>query len=437
VVTLSPVVQSYAWGSRTALPELCGTTSPAPHPVAEHWFGAHDSGSSLCGDGRGLDARIAADPQGELGERVLAAHGEGLPFLVKLLSAEQALSLQAHPSPEKAREGFAAENARGIAVDAPDRNYRDSNHKPEILVALTEFHALVGFRPVDRTIALLDAIDADSLRPYRDMLAGQPDAAGLRAVFTTFVTMPHGALAEVVADLVTRAVGYLTANGVEARWSDVATTVVELAERYPTDPGVLAVLLLNRVVLQPGEAVYLGPGQLHGEAVERAGEAPLHVGGAVDDLAHGAHRRRLLGTDLLELGGRAGAGRAGRHGCRGELDDVALASVRVALTGDGAGDGAGRSSRCRRGGRGGEPEHPEQHEEHGGDRGGDRGGGRGGGGATAREHRVSEGTARERAREGTGGGSDRGSVARRRDLGPGVWPIRPVPVRRSVEFAAL
>ncbi|WP_159149388.1 mannose-6-phosphate isomerase, class I, partial [Dietzia lutea] len=276
--------------SRTALPELCGTTSPSPHPVAEHWFGAHDSGSSLCADGRALDARIADDPERELGARVLAEHGGGLPFLVKLLSAEQALSLQAHPSPEKAREGYAAEDARGIAVDAADRNYRDANHKPEILVALTEFHALVGFRPVERTIALLDAFDVDSLRPYRDMLAGQPDAEGLRAVFTTFVTLPHIVLADVVSDLVTRAVSYLTVNGVDGPWSAVATTVAELAERYPTDPGVLGVLLLNRVILQPGQAVYLGPGQLHaylrGVGVEvmansdnvlRGGLTPKHV----------------------------------------------------------------------------------------------------------------------------------------------------------------
>lgn len=290
MVSLSPVVQAYAWGSRTALPELCGTASPAPHPVAEHWFGAHDSGSSICADGRGLDARIAADPEAELGPRVLAEHHGGLPFLVKLLSAEQALSLQAHPSRERAREGFAAENARGIPVDAADRNYRDVNHKPEILVALTDFHALVGFRSVDRTVELLDALDVPAMRTYRDMLHGQPDAEGLRAVFTTFVTMPHVALETVVADLVVGAVGYLTANGVDGRWSAEATTVVELAERYPVDPGVLGALLLNRVVLEPGQAVYLGPGQLHaylrGVGVEvmansdnvlRGGLTPKHV----------------------------------------------------------------------------------------------------------------------------------------------------------------
>lgn len=290
MVSLSPVIQAYAWGSRTALPELCGTASPAPHPVAEHWFGAHDSGSSVCSDGRGLDQRIAADPRGELGDRVVDEYGGSLPFLVKLLSAEQALSLQAHPSPEKAREGYAAENDRRIAVDASNRNYRDANHKPEILVALTEFHALVGFRPVERTIALFDALDAPALRPYRDMLAGQPDAEGLRAVFTTFVTMPHGVLSEIVTDLVGHAVGYLSAHGVDGRWSRVAATVTELAERYPSDPGVLGVLLLNRVSLNPGEAVYLGPGQLHaylhGVGVEvmansdnvlRGGLTPKHV----------------------------------------------------------------------------------------------------------------------------------------------------------------
>lgn len=290
MVALSPVVQAYAWGSRTALPELCGTTSPAPHPVAEHWFGAHDSGSSLCPDGQGLDARIAADPVGELGRQVVAEHGGGLPFLVKLLSAEQALSLQAHPSPDKAREGFAAEDAQGIPVDAPDRNYRDVNHKPEILVAVTEFHALVGFRPVDRTVTLLDALEVPALQPYRDMLHGQPDAAGVRAVFTTFITMPPMVLETVVSDLVDGAVEYLTVSGVGAEWAAEARTVVELAERYPTDPGVLGALLLNRVALRPGQAVYLGPGQLHaylrGVGVEvmansdnvlRGGLTPKHV----------------------------------------------------------------------------------------------------------------------------------------------------------------
>lgn len=237
--------------------------SPAPHPVAEYWFGAHSSGSSLCADGRSLDARISADPEGELGSQVLADHGGGLPFLVKLLSAEEALSLQAHPSSERAAEGYTAEDARGIPLDAPDRNYRDSNHKPEVLVALTEFHALVGFRPVAGTVELMDALDSPSLRPYRDMLDGQPDSEGVRAVFTTFITMPHMALETVVSDLVTAAVGYLTVEGVDGRWAKEATTVVELAERYPIDPGVLGALLLNRVALEPGQAVYLGPGHMH------------------------------------------------------------------------------------------------------------------------------------------------------------------------------
>ena len=336
MVTLSPVVQAYAWGSRTALPELGGTPSPAPHPVAEFWYGAHDSGSSLCSDGGGLDARIAADPVGELGERVLAQHGAGLPFLVKLLSAEQALSLQAHPSPERAREGFAAEDARGLAVDAPDRNYRDPNHKPEILVALTDFHALVGFRPVARTVALLDALDVPALRPYRDMLDGQPDAEGVRAVFTTIVTMPHTALDTIVPQLVTGAVAYLGAVGVGGEWAPEATTVVELAERYPTDPGVLGALLLNRVSLDPGQAVYLGPGQLHaylrGVGVEvmansdnvlRGGLTPKHVD--VPELMRVLDFRPLVDPTARAV--PAGRGIPGETDCPTPEPDFALSRI--------------------------------------------------------------------------------------------------------------
>lgn len=286
---LTPAVRAYAWGSHTLLPELCGTTSPSPHPVAEHWFGAHSSGPARCPDGEGLDGLIAAHPEAELGEPVLNRYGGHLPYLVKLLAAEQPLSLQAHPSLEQAREGFARENAQGLPLDAPTRNYRDPNHKPEVLVALSEFHALAGFRPVDRTIELFDALAVPALRPYRDMLDGQPDESGIRAVFTTFVTMPDAILGPLVAEVVTAAVGLIT-SGAEERFRPVATTVVELGERYPADPGVLGALLLNRIELRPGEALYLGAGNLHaylhGIGVEvmassdnvlRGGLTPKHV----------------------------------------------------------------------------------------------------------------------------------------------------------------
>ena len=289
MLSLTPAKRAYAWGSHTMLPELCGAPSPAPHPVAEYWYGAHASGPAVGSDGVGLDARIAADPVAELGPAVSADYRERLPFLVKLLAAEQVLSLQAHPSLGQAREGFARENARSIPLDATNRNYRDDNHKPELVVALSEFHALAGFRPVPATLEFFDALAVPGLQPFRQMLAGQPDADGLRAVFTTFVTMPYAALEALVTQVVGAAVEMIS-SGAHEGFRLAASTLVELGERYPGDPGVLGALLLNRLVLQPGQALYIGAGNLHayvhGIAVEvmansdnvlRGGLTPKHV----------------------------------------------------------------------------------------------------------------------------------------------------------------
>lgn len=287
---INPSVRSYAWGSRTALPELCGYTSPAPHPVAEYWFGAHATSPATTPDGGGLDEWISASPDRELGGEVRAAYDGRLPYLVKLLSAEEALSLQAHPSEVQAREGFTREESRGIPLGASERNYKDISHKPELVVAHTEFHALAGFRAVPDTLDLFDILDVRALDPYRSMLAGEPDAAGIRAVFTTFVTLPGDSVQGLVSDVVTAAIGLLREHGTVHRWAPVATTIVELGERHPADPGVLGALLLNRLTLQPGEGIYMGAGKLHaylsGIAVEvqansdnvlRGGLTPKHV----------------------------------------------------------------------------------------------------------------------------------------------------------------
>ncbi|MDO4610200.1 mannose-6-phosphate isomerase, class I [Corynebacterium sp.] len=250
---LEGVVQSYPWGSRTLLAELRGEESPSPRPQAEIWFGAHPLGPSTVG-GRPLPDVIADDPAGQVGE----ADGQ-LPFLLKLLAADAPLSLQAHPTREQAERGYAAEDEAGVAVTAPDRNYRDPNHKPELLVALTEFHALAGFRPLDRTRELFAELDIPELGRYLVLLdAGTPEE-GLRSLFTTLLTLPSGVLGDLV-DAVARACAAYDGGG----WiGQVAATTADIALRYPGDPGVLASMLLNRITLQPGEAVYLGARQLH------------------------------------------------------------------------------------------------------------------------------------------------------------------------------
>src|SRR5690606_4336223 len=150
---LKGAVRTYAWGSRTAIAEFVGAPSPTAHPEAELWFGAHPGDPAYLktddGDRSLLDA-LRADPEGELGAAVRGRFGDTLPFLVRVLAADERLSLQAHPSSEQAVEGFARVDRLGIPISAPDRNYRDRSHKPEIIVALSQFEALAGFRPAAR-----------------------------------------------------------------------------------------------------------------------------------------------------------------------------------------------------------------------------------------------------------------------------------------------
>ncbi|GAB3648441.1 mannose-6-phosphate isomerase, class I [Corynebacterium nasicanis] len=256
---LTGTPRSYPWGSRTLIPELRGEPTPSSRPEAEVWFGAHPVGSSLI-DGRPLTDIIAADPAAALGERVRAQFGDGLPFLLKLLGAAEPLSLQAHPSAEQAREGFERENAQRIPLNAPDRNYPDASHKPELVVALTDFHAMVGFRPLDRTRELFAALHCPELDRYLTILDPEAEEDSLRGLFTTWITIPAAARTALIDAVVAAAREELDRGD----WiSDVLATILELQERYPGDTGVLGALLLNHLVLRPGEALYLDAGHLH------------------------------------------------------------------------------------------------------------------------------------------------------------------------------
>ncbi|HLU56778.1 MAG TPA: mannose-6-phosphate isomerase, class I [Pseudonocardia sp.] len=284
-------VRAYAWGSRTVIADLLGQEVPSPHPQAEMWLGAHPADPSRLVHADGgqvsLLEALGADPKQMLGPERSERWDATLPFLLKVLAADEPLSLQAHPSLEQARLGFAQEEAAGVPRDAADRNYKDANHKPELICALTEFHALVGFRDPAVTVRLLQAIGVPELAGHAELLAAQPDADGLRALFTTWITLPQAVLDTLVPALQE---GCVKLAGGDGEFSTEARTALELSERYPGDAGVLAALLLNRVTLQPGEAVYLPAGNLHaylsGAGVEimansdnvlRGGLTPKHV----------------------------------------------------------------------------------------------------------------------------------------------------------------
>ncbi len=288
---LRGAVRTYAWGSHTAIAEFTGRPSPAAHPEAELWLGANpgDPAQLETDDGeKSLLEAIRADPEGQLGAATRERFGDALPFLAKVLAADEPLSLQAHPSVQQAREGFAHEDARGVPLSAPTRNYRDRSHKPELIVALGPFEALAGFRPVERSIEYLRALAVPDLDPFIGLLSGQADADGLRALFTTWITAPQSTLDVLVPAVLDGAVNYLRSGATE--FAAEAKSALELGERYPSDAGVLAATLLNRISLAPGEGIYLPAGNLHtylhgvgfevmanSDNVLRGGLTPKHV----------------------------------------------------------------------------------------------------------------------------------------------------------------
>lgn len=256
---LTGALRSYPWGSRTLLAELQGEPTPSRTTEAELWFGAHPGDPSTV-DGVKLDAIVAADPEGQLGSRVRSTFGDELPFLLKLLAADEPLSLQAHPSLEQAQEGFAREEKAGIPLNDVNRNYKDKNHKPELVVALTEFQALAGFRPLAQTKELFEALACEQFDRYLTMIDPEHEEASLRALFTTWIAIPR----TVRAELIEAATERCTVLGEREDWiGDIARCFLSLAQRYPGDVGALGALLLNHVVLQPGQALHLGAGQLH------------------------------------------------------------------------------------------------------------------------------------------------------------------------------
>lgn len=282
---LENVLRPYAWGSTTAIAGLLGRAASGG-PEAELWIGAHPDSPSVAlspaGTGRtgahaaaaehpgrrALDALIAEDPEHHLGSDSVAEFGPRLPFLLKVLAADSPLSLQVHPTLEQAREGFAREEAAGVDRAAADRNYKDDNHKPEMIFALTPFEALCGFRPAAEAKAVFELIAADfelaglelpGLVPLLLADLSHPEEhTALRSAFERLIA--GGAD---VSDAASVIVAALVSGAPTAPFQAELSTVVNLQAQYPGDPGVLISLLLNRISLAPGEAVYLPAGNVH------------------------------------------------------------------------------------------------------------------------------------------------------------------------------
>jgi mannose-6-phosphate isomerase len=274
VLTLQGVVQHYDWGGHHFIPDLLGVENATRTPFAELWIGAHAKAPSLAEVGgtlEPLDQVIAEAPDAILGQAAHARFGGRLPYLFKVLDVRKMLSIQAHPTLEQARRGFAHENAEGIGIEASSRNYKDDNHKPEIGVALTEFWMLHGFRPLEQiaeTFAQtpeLGAVMPDFAQ--RLAQAGHHDHEArrglLRELYSTVMTMPQERVDVLLNGLLAR---LLTKLSTDKNCADY--WALRAAENFPLpdghrDRGILSVYLLNLVHLLPGQGTFQPAGVLH------------------------------------------------------------------------------------------------------------------------------------------------------------------------------
>ncbi|GAA1055661.1 putative mannose-6-phosphate isomerase ManA [Agromyces luteolus] len=301
-VAIRNTPRDYAWGSHTAIAEFRGV-EPSGSPEAELWLGAHAGSPAevVEPDDAGaadLAELIAANPALALGP-AHAREGARLPFLLKVLAAARPLSLQAHPTPDQARTGFGREEAEGVPIDAFDRNYKDPFAKPELIVAVSEsFEALSGFRRRDEVRGVLDALrtaDAASPEPQPgalDLLASRLDGPdGLRESVGWLLQDGRGDDSGEAAWLVERVTALAASDAaLDSPYAASFRTVLDLAEEYPGDPGIVISLLLNRVTLGRGEALFLDAGNIHAylsglgielmaasDNVLRGGLTPKHV----------------------------------------------------------------------------------------------------------------------------------------------------------------
>jgi len=242
-------VQNYAWGSQTALTDLYGIANPDNLPMAELWMGAHPKSSSkiedASGNVRALRDVIEADKTALLGNAVADRFGE-LPFLFKVLCADQPLSIQVHPNKKASELGFAKENAAGIPLDAAERNYKDPNHKPEPVFALTPFLAMNAFREFSEIVSLLQPV-AGAHTAIAHFLEN-PDAASLSQLFASLLNMQGDEKSHALAILKT---------ALDSQQGEPWQTIRVISEFYPDDSGLFSPLLLNVVKLNPGDAMFL------------------------------------------------------------------------------------------------------------------------------------------------------------------------------------
>jgi mannose-6-phosphate isomerase len=284
VFKLQGKIQHYAWGGSDYLPRLLNQPNPDGRPFAEYWMGAHDSAPAEL-ESISLSEAIRKDPQGTLGSYTADRFGR-LPYLLKILDVKDMLSIQVHPTKRNAELEFAAENKKGVALNSPERNYKDDNHKPELMVALSEFWLLHGFKPEDSLGTVLASV------PELRFLVPVFEKKGYQGLYQTVMEMPQAEVNKVLEPLLQRILpaykmGELRRNE-EAFWA--ARAAVTYDQPGKVDRGIFSIYFFNLLNLHPGEAIFQDAGLPHayleGQNVEimansdnvlRGGLTPKHV----------------------------------------------------------------------------------------------------------------------------------------------------------------
>ena len=285
---LEPARQQYAWGSTAAIPALLGVADDGA-PWAEAWYGSHPAGPARVAGGDVLSTLIEAEPERLLGEDIIWRFGRRLPFLLKLIAPEQPLSLQVHPSQAQAAEGYALEEEAGIALDHPSRNYKDTNHKPEMVLALTRFQAVAGFRAPRRAVEVLAGLDSVLARRMRRTLRLNPTRYGIRQVFSDVVSASTRPTPEEISDL-----------------------VAEIAARYYESAEIIEMHHPDKLDAPSGTANHTAAAVARGRAAGGLGPVPdatekdpLGARGAVVDgiHVHAVRQRGLVAHEVVQFGG--------------------------------------------------------------------------------------------------------------------------------------
>ena len=257
IAKLENSIRHYDWGSREFISRLQARTAPSERPEAELWIGDHPRAPSriLGAIEEPLPDYIRRAPKVVLGDRSVQRFGPTLPFLVKILAACRPLSIQVHPDAKQALRGFEAEQRRGMAPDDPERSYTDPRRKVELLIALEPISALCGFRPAESAIALLKRVQSTAVEAMLNEVRREESDVAAHLFFAARKLSGPGR-SHLLEDLLAFA-RREEDNLIEAHW------VNRLTELYPGDPGALAPLLLNLIVLTPGEGLFIQPGTLH------------------------------------------------------------------------------------------------------------------------------------------------------------------------------